>query len=119
MSFVCDGKFLVDQINDIGEDVVMKVVTIDSLNKYGDATKSTVDTTIKAIITSFSRSETGEEDSTFTNGDVLLVTAPANEPFVTPGDRALVAGELFEVFAVQKHRAFGQIYLIEASLRKL
>lgn len=119
MSFICDGKWITDQINEVGQDVTIRVVSQDSLNKWGDATESFVDSTIKAIISMHTREDSDNKEGVFNAGDIVLATSKDNQALIVNGNRVIVDSEEFEINRVVFHRASGIVYLIEASLEKV
>jgi len=122
MSFVCDGKFITDQINEVGTNVTLRVVTStvnDSVSKWGDADEAFVDSTIKAVITTFSRDKAEEEHSIFVDGDMLIVVSTENADLIVNGNRVIFKNQEFEINRVMQHISGEITYMVEASLEKI
>ena len=119
MSFICDGKWIKDQILEIGNDVIVKAVAIASQNKWGDATETISQTTIKAIVCVYSRTDSDDEHAIFSGGELILATHADNASVIVSGNRVVFNSDEFEINRVVQHRVANVLYLIEASLRKV
>ena len=119
MTWTCDGKFIKDSLEDIGESVTVQVIATTTFNKHGDATVTYTDSIITAVITMVSSSETMEFESQFSTGEKIIITAGSNEALIATGNRIVHDGITYEIDRVMKFRTAGITYLVEAPIRKL
>ena len=119
MSWICDGKFIKDSIADLGQDVIIKVLSDDSFNKWGDATTTSTDTTIRALVYTISATDAFERGGEVETGDVIMSVPGEYSSIVKPGNDAVVSGERYHITRVVAYKPGNITYMLEATLRKL
>ena len=94
-SCLIEDNFVDREIDSLGEDVTLRVVTKSSYSKWGDASESTSDNTIKAFVNVLSADDQEVKEGIFKAGDIRIFVKTSQS--IKRGDRIKYSNEWYQV----------------------
>jgi hypothetical protein len=117
-SLLCDGRITDQIVDDFGVNVKIRVVSKDSYNIYGDATKTYTDTYSKAYIHQWTASDDEVKQGIFKDGQIMFVFKVSDEDKIKTQNLIFYDREWYKITNVQPQMFSGKKYLINAIVKK-
>ncbi len=108
-----DTQLINNEINYFGDTVTLRVVTDSSYSDYGDATESTSDSSVKAVVNDFTDDEIKENEGII-RGDSKRFFLQNTETTINEGNRIVFDSITYEIIKVVEGKMAGNTYTLEA-----
>lgn len=117
-SLLCDGQLMDNIVDEFGVNVKIRVVSKDSTNNYGDATKSYTDTISRAYIHQWLATDDEVKEGIYINGQISFVFKNADKAIVKPGNLIFFNSAWYKITDLREQILAGITYLINAQVDK-
>lgn len=98
MSILCEGELIRTAIDDIGEAVTVRSVTVTGYNEWGDSTaESTTDTSVTVIVSQMTDDEAVASEGNVVAGDLRVYFKPDDSAYAIVGNRILRGTRWFQI----------------------